>query len=71
MVVVPADNPVTIPLDDPTTPTEVVELDHVPGEPPSVNDVLSPSHTYSVPVIGAGNDNTFIVVVIPQVGMPI
>ena len=68
---VPADYPVTTPSEEPTTPTVVVELDQVPGALTSVNDVVSPSHTYSVPVIGAGNDNTFIVVVIPQVGIPI
>ena len=52
MVAVPAATPVTIPVTEPTVALAVLLLVHVPPVVTSVNVVVVPVHTFSVPVIG-------------------
>src|SRR3569833_174940 len=52
MFAVPAATPVTIPVDKPIVATPVLPLSHVPP-PASLSTVVAPTHTFSVPVIGA------------------
>ena len=54
-MVVPALTPVTMPVEDPTTATAVLELLHVPPEVALLSDVLAPIQADRVPIMGAGN----------------
>src|SRR4051812_6159886 len=63
MVVVPPDTPEANPVDDPTTPTDVLLLLHVPPGVASLNDVVLPAHTTIEPIIGATAATTFTGVV--------
>ncbi len=53
MVVVPAETPVTIPVDEPMVATAGVLDDHVPPGVASASVVVPVTHTVNVPVIGA------------------
>jgi hypothetical protein len=61
MADVPADAPLTIPLDDPTVATAGVALCHVPPAVALLSVVVPDTHTESVPVIAAGTGFTVIV----------
>lgn len=63
IVDVPADMPLTMPLDDPTVAAEVVPLVHVPPASVFANVVVVPTHTDIVPVSGAGTGFTVSVCV--------
>ena len=63
MVVVPADNPVTIPDEEPIAATEGLVLTHVPPPEGSVNAAGSPVQTVAGPDIGNTRLITLIVVV--------
>jgi hypothetical protein len=54
IVVVPPEIPLTTPEEEPTVPTAVVLLLHVPPEVASAKVVVAPTHTDVVPVIDAG-----------------
>ena len=61
MVVVPAEIPVTTPLEE-TVPTAVLVLVHVPPPVPlAVSVVVAPTHTVAVPLIVPGVANGFTV----------
>src|ERR1700752_3196741 len=66
MTVVPATNPVTIPVAEPTLPAVGLLLLHVPPVVASVRVVLPPTHTLAVPLITPGNAFTVTTVVILQ-----
>ena len=57
MAVVPADTPVTTPVPDPIVATAVLLLVQVPP-PASLSVVVSPAHTFVVPLIAAGSGFT-------------
>jgi len=61
MVVVPEVTPVTMPDDEPTVATSVLELDHVPAPGPDDNATADPIQVFSVPVIAVGTGLTVIV----------
>jgi hypothetical protein len=54
MVTVPADTPLTTPVDEPTVAIVVFPLLHVPGPTELVSVVVAPTHTFMLPVIVAG-----------------
>jgi hypothetical protein len=54
MVTVPADTPVTIPVEDPTVATEALLLLHVPPVVASLSDIVRPAPTVLPPLIAAG-----------------
>ena len=58
--------PVTMPDDEPTVATAVVPLTHVPPAGTSLNAVVRPAHTVSVPEIAAGNELTVTTAVLIQ-----
>lgn len=51
---VPADIPVTTPVNDPTVATVVLPLVQVPPGTVSVNAVVSPTQIFNTPSIGPG-----------------
>ena len=53
MVDVPAATPVAIPEEEPMVATEVLLLLQLPP-PASVNEVVAPTHTFTIPVINGG-----------------
>lgn len=59
----PADTPVTIPVNDPTVAKPVLLLVHVPPALVLLKAVVNPAHTLVVPVIDAGGGFTVTVVV--------
>ena len=65
-MVVPAVTPYTEPVVEPTVPTAVLLLLHVPPAVPSVNVVVKPTHTVIVPVITPGNGFTVTTAVMIQ-----
>ena len=62
-VAVPIEAPVTIPDAEPIGAIAVLLLAHVPAPDASVSAVVKPSHTVSVPLIGAGNALTVTIAV--------
>ena len=58
--------PVTIPVDEPTVAIPVALLLHVPPVVASVKAVVSPEHTFIVPVIDAGNGFMVTIAVVIQ-----
>ena len=64
IVVVPANTPVTIPVEEPIVATVGVLLLHVPPVVASLNVVVEPSQTVNVPVIPAGDGLTVTIVVV-------
>ncbi len=58
----PAVTPVAIPEADPIVATPVLPLLHVPPGVASPREVVNPTQTDSVPVIGAGSGVTVTVV---------
>jgi hypothetical protein len=66
MVAAPTVSPVTMPVNKLTVATVVLLLLHVPPAVASLNIVVSPKHTFVLPVIGAGNGFTVTVVVMKQ-----
>lgn len=58
MLAVPANTPVTVPVEEPTVATAGVPLDHVPDGVPSASVVDKPTHATAVPVIAAGSGLT-------------
>lgn len=63
MVAVPAETPVTTPV-DPTEAVPVALLLHVPPGVPSVKEMELPTHTALPPPIAAGSGFTVIVLVL-------
>lgn len=61
IVAVPAATPVTSPLNEPTVAIPVAELLHIPPPLTSARVVIPPTQTVAVPVIGAGDGFTVIV----------
>jgi len=59
---VPAEIPVTIPVEDPTLAIPVALLLHTPPEEASLNVVVEPKHRDSVPVIEAGTGYTVTII---------
>ena len=54
MVAVPKITPVTMPVEEPTVATELLELDHVAPTVASLNVVLLPKHATLLPVMAPG-----------------
>jgi hypothetical protein len=54
MVAVPADTPVTIPVDEPTVATRSLLLIHVPPDIALLKVVVNPVQTPLVPVMAGG-----------------
>ena len=50
--------PVTTPVVEPTVPTAVLLLIHVPPPDRSVSAVVKPMHTFILPIIVTGNELT-------------
>ena len=63
MVDVPADTPITRPVDEPIVATGVMLLLQVPPVVASLSKVVAPTHTLAVPVIAGGPEVTVTVVV--------
>ena len=66
IVDVPADTPVTRPLDAPARATPVALLLHVPGALASESCVVNPAHTSRVPIMADGNGFTVTTTVLIQ-----
>lgn len=58
MVAVPAETPVTTPVEEPTVATPVLPLLHVPNNVASSSVVVELTHTVIVPVMAAGSGLT-------------
>ena len=61
MLAVPADTPVTIPVEDPAVATAVLPLLHAPPGVTSLNAVVAPIQTLVAPVIPEGSGLTVTV----------
>ena len=73
MIVVPALTPYTTPVAEPTVPTAVLLLLHVPVPPDAVRSfkvVVKPAHTVGVPVIVPATGDVFTVMLVVVVTVP-
>lgn len=60
---VPADTPVTTPVEEPTVATEGLPDDHTPPPGELAKAMLDPTHTWVGPVIAAGIGSTVTLIV--------
>ena len=66
VLVIETGPPVTIPVVDPTVAIPVAPLVHVPPRGVSLNVVVKPAHTVSVPEIAPGKELTVTIAVAIQ-----
>lgn len=66
MIAVPADTPVTIPVDEPMVAMAVLPLLQSPPPAPSLSVVVVPTHVCNIPVIVVGPEFTVTVVIAVQ-----